>query len=112
MARNYKGDPRARKYKRSNLANIKKAKNEVLKKLSIRQASQKYKIAYSVLQRHILRPNLLSQGGQTVLTNTEEEAIVARLKVCAGWEYPLDMLGLRLIVKSYLALKGRTVKRF
>ncbi|KAJ8928324.1 hypothetical protein NQ314_019121 [Rhamnusium bicolor] len=72
-----------------------------------------FKIPYTVLQRNTKNPtSVKKQGGQTVLTPIEKDTIVKKLQVCAEWGYPLDLHGLRLIIKLYLDRLGKTVARF
>ncbi|KAK9700386.1 CENP-B N-terminal DNA-binding domain [Popillia japonica] len=113
MTRIYKSDPHGKQYKKISVSVMETAKRAVLvNKMSIRGAAKKYNIPYSVLQRHIKNKNLKQQGGQTVLTPQEEASITERLKICAEWGYPLNLMGLRLIIKTYLDSQGRTIKIF
>ncbi|KAJ8933555.1 hypothetical protein NQ314_013929 [Rhamnusium bicolor] len=100
-------------YKKHEVDVISKAIAPNAKGLSIRKAAVQFKIPYTVLQRRIKNPtSVKKQGGQTVLTAIEEDAIVKKLQVCAEWGYLLDLHGLRLIIKLYLDRLGKTVARF
>ena len=52
-----------------------------------------------------------NQGGQTVLTNQEEQLIVNQLVTCSEWGYPLVYYDLRMIVKYYLDGRGKTINK-
>ncbi|XP_063216021.1 uncharacterized protein LOC134527346 [Bacillus rossius redtenbacheri] len=51
-------------------------------------------------------------GGQPVLTEEEENVIVAHLITVATFGFPFTILDLRLVVKSYLDRLGRIERRF
>lgn len=80
---------------------MKKAKEDVLKGLSLRKTVKKYRIHYRVINKHVKNPNLKKYGGQTALSKEVEEIVVDRLVICANWSYPMDSYDLRLIIKSY-----------
>lgn len=79
--------------------------------MSYRQASATYGIPTSVLVRH-KKGNVKRKGGQTVLTEEEENLLLYNINICADWGYPIDSHDLKLIVKNYLDKLGRTVPRF
>lgn len=112
MPRDYKHDPRSKVYKKTDKENLERALHEIKNGMSYRDASVKYKIHYSVLYRHFKNPNLKTQGGQTALTKTEEEIILKQLITCADWGYPLDKYDLRVMVKTYLDSRGKTIPKF
>jgi hypothetical protein len=53
-----------------------------------------------------------SQGGQTTLSEEEENKIVSCILLCAEWGYPLDRYDIRMIVKGYLDRQGKRVRQF
>ncbi|KAJ8927221.1 hypothetical protein NQ314_020343 [Rhamnusium bicolor] len=109
----YTPDPHGKRYKKHEVDVISKVIAANAKGLSIRKAAIQFRIPYTVLQRRIKNPtSVKKQGGQTVLTAIEEDAIVKKLQVCAEWGYPLDLHGLRLIIKLYLDRLGKTVAIF
>ncbi len=112
MPRIYKPDPRGKRYVKRTQDEFEPAFDVIRKGLSIRKAAERHDIPYTVLQRHYKRQNLKSQGGQTILTATEEALIIERILFCAEWGYPFDRTGLRLFIKSYLDVRGKTIKRF
>lgn len=70
-----------------------------------------YGIPKSVLHRHntfIMKP----QGGQTALSQKEEDYLVENINICSEWGYPLEPIDLRLIIKGYLDKLGIVVKKF
>lgn len=52
------------------------------------------------------------QGGQTALTEADEEYLITNINACAEWGYPLDTMDLRFIVKMYFDKLGIQHKRF
>lgn len=112
MPRVYKPDPHGKRYRKYDDEVIQKAKDAVGGGMSIRKAASEYRIPYTVLQRRIKNRQIKKQGGQTVLSQNEESLLVEKLQVCAEWGYPLDLYGLRLIIKGYLDRQGRTVSKF
>lgn len=115
MPRVYKPDPRSKRYQKYEADSdvISKARDAVAKGSSIRKAARDFRIPYTVLQRRIKNPTgVKKHGGQTVLTEIEEDAIVRKLQLCAEWGYPLDLYGLRLIIKLYLDRLGKTIHKF
>lgn len=116
MGRVYKPKVGSKTYKKYTAVQFETAFAEIAKGLSIRNASKRFDIPYSVLQRHLKakkeKKPLQNHGGQTVLTSAEEQLIIERLVVCGEWGYPLDSFDLRLFVKGYLDRIGRSEKRF
>lgn len=92
---------------------INKAVKEVSEGGSLRKVAKKYDIHYSVLFRHVKKgSNLKKRGGQTVLSNDEEQLLVNRLQICSDWGYPIDPITFRLLVKDFLDRQGKNVPRF
>lgn len=113
MPRKYIHDHKRKIYRKPDPDNLAKAIAAIkTKKLSIRKAAAKFKIHYSVVYRHLKNKNLKPQGGQTALNPNEEAFIVSRLKICGDWGYPLDSFALRMLIKNYLDMSGKTIKRF
>lgn len=113
MPRVYCPKPEGKRYKKTDLEKVTKAKGDVVSgKLSIRKAAKMYNIPYTVLNRHIKNPNVKHQGGQLSLSFEEEEMLVERIKICAEWGYPIDLFDLRCLVKAYLDRRGITINKF
>lgn len=112
MPRDYLHDPRSKIYKKTSHEALERALNDIKKGMSYREASRVHDINYSVLYRHHKRPNLKKQGGQTALSDLEEQIILKQLITCADWGYPLDKYDLRVMVKTYLDSRGKTVPQF
>lgn len=113
MVRNYR--PKGPKsYKKSDPQNLKKAIEDFsAKKLTLRQVAEQYGISCSVIYRHAKKGNLIrSQGGQTCLSDYDENLLVQRLKVCSEWGYPVDTWMLRRIVKEFLDRTGKKMLTF
>ncbi|CAB3232041.1 unnamed protein product [Arctia plantaginis] len=76
MPRNYKPDPRGKKYIKYDFNLIQQAVNEYsASNCSLDAISKKCNIHTSVLYRHCTK-NMKSQGGQTVFSNKTEEELV------------------------------------
>lgn len=81
-------------------------------KLSLRAAVDKYNVPKSTIHRKYRGHHPFQNGGQTVLTKTDEEHIVNGLLISATWGFPFTPLELRKLVKRFLDRKGTTVKQF
>lgn len=115
MPRNYKRNPKSKLYSAPNPENMAKAIDAVNRKLlSVRKAAAKSDVNYSAVCRCLKRGNASakSHGGQPALNFNEESFIVNRIKICGDWGYPLDAFTLRLLVKQYLDMIGKKVKKF
>lgn len=112
MPRVYKPNRHGKQYAPTDLAKINEAKVAVQEGLSIRAASTKFGVAYSVLQRRLKNPDTKTPGGQTTLSLEEEAILVERIVLCAEWGYPIDSYDLRLIVKGFLDRRGKVVPKF
>lgn len=78
---------------------------------SIVEIAKQFKIAKSVLHRHVTR-TMKSQGGQKALSEETEKYIIKYINVCSEWGYPLDTFDLRKIIKGYLDIVGIEIKKF
>ena len=113
MPRHYKPVPGKKRYAKIVPDQLEAAKRAVADGMTLRKAAEEFKIAKSVLHRHIkFGKKMKKQGGQTVLSPGEENILVERLVLCASWGYPMDSYDLRLIVKGYLDRRGVDEKRF
>lgn len=112
MPRIYKHDPHCKTYRKHTPEELEAALNDIRLGMSYRDASKKHNIHYSVLYRRYKNPNMKKQGGQTVLTGQEERLIVDQLVTCSDWGCPMDHYDLRMIVKSYLDSRGKTIRKF
>lgn len=111
-----------REYKSKSLKPYKKHDSIVLQQavmdvknnvFTLRRAAEHYGINYSVIYRHLKKGDAIkSHGGQTCLSNGEERILIDRLKICAEWGYPIDVLNLRVIIKEFLDRKGKHVTKF
>lgn len=55
---------------------------------------------------------LKKKGGQPVLSEKEEAAIVKCIIASCVWGYPIDLFDLRMIINSYLEDSGKIIKQF
>ncbi|KAK9716769.1 hypothetical protein QE152_g24565 [Popillia japonica] len=60
------------------------------KRLSYRQASNRYNIKVATLHRHVKCPNLLKPGGQTALSEQEETYFVECVQIMSDCSFPLQ----------------------
>lgn len=112
MPRDYENDSRTKRYKKPNPADLQKAIRAVKsKQVTYREAEEIYDIHSSVIYRHVNKSNLKKQGGQTAVTESEEQLLIERILLCAEWGFPLDQLDLKLLVKGYLDQRGKQVKQ-
>jgi len=80
--------------------------------MSIRKAAHKFGVCRKTLGNRLQNKNPNSVGGPTALSPEEESEILCKLLLCSDYGYPLSLLDLRMIVKSYLDCEGRTIERF
>lgn len=112
MPRNYQRDPRSKPYNIRSKDDMQPVLDTVRNGLSMREASKKFGIPYSTIQRHVKKKDLKPPGGQTALADIEEDSLVEKLIICGEWGYPIDKYTLRLFVKDYLERRGKTLKKF
>lgn len=79
---------------------------------SYRKVAKKYDIEYTVLYRHLKRGVTKKKGGQTALSERDEELLVSRLQICADWGYPIEPITLRMLIKEFVDRQGKVVPRF
>lgn len=111
MGRGYKKSER-QPHKMYSKDLIKKAVQDVKNGMTFRSAAEKYGVTASVIHRHVKKPNTRKIGRPTVLNIELENMLIDKINICAEWGYPLDELDLRLLVKSYLDILGKTVRVF
>lgn len=112
MPREYKKKPGTKSYKVHASEVIENALKDIHDGLSIRKAALKYNISKSVLGRRIRQKQTLKHGGQIALKTEFESELIQNVLVCAEWGYPMDLLDIRLFVKSYLDSKDIKIKKF
>lgn len=91
---------------------LEEALTEMKRGVSARKVSEKYKIPRTTLQRRSKGLQQKKYGGQTVLSDEEEQFIVEGLLACAEWGFPLGTKDIRIVVKGYLDRQGRGVTLF
>lgn len=85
----YKRRPGARKYADYNEAQLEKALAEVAQgHLSVRGAAEKYSIPKSTIFRKYRGQHHRKHGGQTVLSEADEQKVVEGLLLAAEWGFP------------------------
>lgn len=113
MPNYFKRIPGSRTYRNFSEETLENALNEIPnKRLTYREASDKYNIPISTLSRKKNKLNLNSHGGQTALTSTEEDTIVETILFASDWGYPFDREEVKTLIKSYLDRAGRKLKIF
>lgn len=113
MPRIYVPNPRGKRYKKQNKLVLRQAADAVARGMSLREAGRTFDIHFTIIGRYIRKKGAVKQqGGQTSLSEEEEQLIIDRILTCAQWGYPLDMYDLRGLVKDYLDRQGKTIKKF
>lgn len=103
MPRTHQKVPGSRPYANWSEQSLQNALADIrVRKMSYRDAQDKYNIPKSTLQRKINDKNMKKIGRPTELDPEEEIKLVDGLIVLADWGYPVSHLELRLLVKSYL----------
>lgn len=80
--------------------------------MSMRKASESFGVPYSTLNNHFHGHHPLTYGGQPVLNEEAENALVNALQTCAQWGFPLKPIDIRRITQQYLNKRGLNEKRF
>ena len=112
MPRRYTRKPGSR-YKVYSDDTIKDAIEQVRSKtMSLRQASRAYGVSKSVLGRRVRNLQTRTPGGQPTLSTEFERDLIHNIVVCADWGYPMDLLDVRLFVKTFLDSRDIRVKKF
>jgi hypothetical protein len=113
MVRTYKKVLGSRNYQNYTPETLEKALTFIKNKgCSARQASEKFNIPKSTLCYAAKRVTVVKPGGQTVLSEKEEDYLVNGIRCSAEWGFPLTTYDVRLLVKGYLDRCGRNEKRF
>ena len=104
MVRDYK-KKRTKSYSREGLINaVAEVKNGTL---TLRKAHQKYKIPLGTLSNKVKR---YSNAGHPTVFSKETEVLMTQHLDCLGeWEYPFDLLDVRMFAKQVLSKEGRVV---
>lgn len=74
--------------------------------LTYRAASEKYNISKSTLERKFNKKHMKKPGGQTVLSEVEENIISEAILVAADWGFPLERSDIKDLVEGYLNRQG------
>lgn len=112
MGRTYKRKLGARKYKDYNPDLIEAALGRIVNDgWSIRQTSAEYKIHFGTLRNKFNGLHIRKSGGQTEFSMEEERAFIKAVSLCGDWGFPLNMLDVRYLAKSYLESQGRICKK-
>lgn len=113
MGRIYTPKVGSRRYQRSDSSEIEAALKAIIDGgMSIRKAAKLFKVPYGTLNNRYHGRHVKQAGGQTVLTQKEEEAITENLLLCSDWGYPISKSDLPYFVKSLLDSTGIKVKKF
>ncbi|KAJ8917912.1 hypothetical protein NQ315_002605 [Exocentrus adspersus] len=113
MPRRHKKKIPSKPYANYTEENLQKAISDIKSKtLTLRQASNKYKISLGTLSRKCNNKNMKKVGRPTVLSETEERHIAEGLLIAAEWGFPLSTRDLQEVIHSYLEKLGRQEIRF
>lgn len=113
MPRSYQRLLGSRSYANYSEETVEKALKSVIDDgMSLKGAARTFKIPYGTLSNRYHGRHGLKRGGQAVLSEKEEEAIVKAITTSADWGFPLTQLDLQLFIKSYLDAQGRPVCKF
>jgi len=83
---------------------------------TLRQAEEQLGVPRNTISSHVRAQKsgtkLKNLGGQSVLSEEEEQCIVHAILVCAKWGFPLQFADLKIIVQDFLNRKGTVIKCF
>ena len=109
----YKRKPGSRAYRAWSETTMSKAVEAVKKKaLSLRKASERYKIPLGTLSNKVKQKHGPKPGAPFVFSDAEEQSFVDHIVKVAEWGFPFDYMDMRLMAKHYLDKKGVIVKKF
>jgi len=77
--------------------------------MSQREACQQFDVPRGTLQDKLKGVDSCPLGGQPIFSENEEIVIAKNVATLGDWEYPVDVIEVRLMVKQYLTKRGRTV---
>ena len=108
MARSYKRKSGARNYKSAyDQETLSRALEKIRSnQLSIRKASRQYQIPFGTLRHKFKGMHSKDAGGQKRLSHECESLLMKGIDTLAEWKVPLGELDLRVLVKSYLDVRG------
>ncbi|KAJ8878198.1 hypothetical protein PR048_022666 [Dryococelus australis] len=113
MSRTYKRRPDARLCGSNSLQNLEAALAEIKSsRINLHSTAEKYGIDKMKLSCLMNNKHQKKPGGQTVLTNEEEIALVQNLLRASSWGFPSTEYDIRLLIKCYLDQQGKKVKSF
>lgn len=108
----YKKKIGGRRYAHFDPENLAKAIDERKKGKSLRYLAQKYGIPKSTIDNKAKGKHMRSGGGQCILNAEEETQLAQNITLASKWGFPISIFDVRLLVKSYLDFKGKSVKAF
>jgi hypothetical protein len=112
MGRKYKKSPGSRKYRDYTEDDIERAIHDITNgNCTIGQAKNIYNISRNTLKNKLNGKHTKKPGGQSYLTEAEEDVIERHLLLLCDYGLPLDTFDLRVMVRTYLDI-NRKVSKF
>lgn len=113
MVRCYKKKLGSRNYKNYSQENVENALEKVVDQgWSLRKACKEFKIPFGTLYNRFHGQRVGKNGGQPVFSKNEELSFIKAISTCGEWGFPLTLLDVRQLAKSYLDSQGRAVDKF
>lgn len=113
MARKHKRIAGSRSYADYLPETLEKSLEEIANgSLSIRAASNQYKIPFGTLYNKFKGKHGRKPGRPPVFSHEEEQAILQAAAKCGDWGFPLTLFDMRMMAKYYLDRKGVVITRF
>ncbi|CAI6372149.1 unnamed protein product [Macrosiphum euphorbiae] len=104
---NYKNKIGGRAYQNYSTQSLQKAINDVIsKKLTYRDASTRYGVSKSTIQRKLNEKNMLKVGSPNALSNVDEKSLLNGIILSSKLGFPFTSLDIRLLVQSFLNNNG------
>lgn len=103
MPRKYEKTPGKRSYRSYLAENAEKAAEAVRTgKLSIRQASKQFGVAYGTIFNKKNGLHTSKSGGQTMLSEAVERDLTETIQIAGEWGFPLTKQNIQLLAREYM----------
>jgi len=113
MTRTYKRKLGSRTYRSYTSQQLEEAVKKIKTgALTLRKASEKYKISRGTLSNRVRGLHKNKPGHPNVFSEHEERSLVSHITAVSEWGFPFTTMDMRFVAKSYIDAAGRKVSCF